>query len=285
MAAKTIQTEHEDTGHAATDEVPQIQTDQTVQRQNALRVIRVNDPKKFCTVCNWRHRVLARWEGLDVDEDDSDEEHGEWEWLSPPRAAVLEALHRKPPSVWMQILNTQRLCAGAFTDMGIPGMQQTYFRIPLRNMTPISQEALRDSRHSYLMRCHDPVAWSVFHHESVSGGETIKAVYHFTKLTSLVGPTQYMEEGQGILNDGGLRYGRCTHGSNAGVNFHSCFNYCMLTPGYVALELEAVDATHLKKGMLCRYCVNGPAPHLSCKVEVQALIFLTADLPELVLMT
>ena len=135
------------------------------------------------------------------------------------------------------------------------------------------------------MRCNNLVEWTQFHYDSVSGGETIKAVYHFTRLMSLVAPTQYMEEGQGILNDGGLRYGRCTHNRNAGVNFHSCFNYCLLTPGYVALELEAVDATHLKDGMQCRYCVNGPAPHLSCKVAVKALIFKAADLPELVKMS
>ena len=148
----STQTEHEHT--TATDEVPQIQTEHehtghaaTDAQVQPMRLIRLDDPlceKKPCKICNWRHRVLPRLdEGLD---EESDEEHAEWEWLSPVRARVLRALHRQPPAIWMQILNTKRLCAGACTGMGIPGMPlHTYFRCPLRDMSPISQEALRDS--------------------------------------------------------------------------------------------------------------------------------------------
>ena len=40
---------------------------------------------------------------------------------------------------------------------GHPGHAgEAFFQLPLRDMSPISQEALRDSRHSYLMRCADP---------------------------------------------------------------------------------------------------------------------------------
>ena len=64
------------------------------------------------------------------------------------------------------------------------------------------------------------------------------------------------------------------------------FKYnCAMAPGFVALELEAVDATHLQGGAKCRYCVRGPPGRLSEKVAVSAIILRAVEVPSIVRLT
>ena len=75
---------------------------------------------------------------------------------------------------------------------------------------------------------------------------------HYTKMDYLVSPNDstYGFPSCGILVDGGLRYGQCTHEGNSGVNFYSYLHPSFLTPGWVALRLKAVDFTRLRGGCL-----------------------------------
>lgn len=235
-------------------------------------------PRLPCDICKWRHFVLAQHE--DDDEDDSPDSHSEAEYEHPARRCILNAFHTKPNAMWMRILQTNKLCAG-FTFRK-ETFDTRFFCTPLRAMRPRSEHA---TRHSDVEVCMNVRAWEMFGNLRYEHTDVINGVWHFTKIEHLVGGSIDLPEGFGILVEGGLRYGHCTHNGNSGVNFNSVFNDYLLTRGYVGLELNVVDSTRLKGGMKCRHCVRGVPGEIAYKVEVTRLVFCKEDVPPIVLVT
>ena len=87
---------------------------------------------------------------------------------------------------------------------------------------------------------------------------------HNTRLESLFSATRTRTgalNGNGILVDGRLRYGCCTHGVCSGVNVWSglgaeTFAGCT---GWVSLEVRCTNTTPLKGGRRGGHCIRGPS--------------------------
>ena len=116
--------------------------------------------------------------------------------------------------------------------------------------------------------------------------------YHNTTLESLVSGTRCryttITNGNGILVDGRLRYGSCTHHGNSGVNVYSdggleTFNGFT---GWVQLEVRCTNTTHLRgKGRHKRYCVRGPSGQTCFKAAIVALWVPLEEVPPMVFLS
>ena len=109
---------------------------------------------------------------------------------------------------------------------------------------------------------------------------------HNTKLESLVTATETWQGklGNGILVEGRLRYGCCSHENNIGVNVYSdggleTFDGSM---GWVQLEVLVVNTVKLKGGRCNRYCVCGPQKEVCHKAAIVALWVPLQEVPPIV---
>ena len=167
---------------------------------------------------------------------------------APPRACdsasptILKGLHLKPNKVWMDIISTARLCS---PSRPVVREGRTWLSIPLRLETDVQCS----NCHYFYDGC-----WKDSH-ESVIG-------YHNTRLESLVTATPLwtgMQIGSGILVDGRLRYGCCTHNGCSGVNVYSdggCETFAD-SKRWVQLEVRCSNTTKLQGGRANRYCIRG----------------------------
>ena len=112
--------------------------------------------------------------------------------------------------------------------------------------------------------------------------------YHNTKLENLIQPfhsvwTQQLI-GNGILNDGRLCFGVCTHQGNSGVNVYSDGGLETFDGSHewVQLEVEVCDTTTLKGGRPNRYCVRGTAYEKCKKVVLKVLWVQMHQVPSIV---
>ena len=113
-------------------------------------------------------------------------------------------------------------------------------------------------------------------------GQTVVA-YHNTRLTSLVSSTEVCGEhiGNGILNDGRLMYGVCTHLRNSGVNVYADGGLETFgdSTGWCQLEVDCSQTKRLQGGRGARYCIRGEGGTLCRKVALRALWVPFAEIP------
>ena len=165
--------------------------------------------------------------------------------------------------IWMQIISTQRLCS--------PGRQvfregRAWLTFPLRCDTDVHCSSCD---YSYNGIWKKPC-------ECVIG-------YHNTRLESLTKATPSWSDaiGSGILVDGRLRYGSCTHNGCNGVNIYSDGGYETFagSQGWVQLELRCSNTTKLQSGRPNRYCIRGTKGEICYKASLLALWVPCDELP------
>jgi len=165
--------------------------------------------------------------------------------------------------IWMQIISTLRLCS--------PGRQvfregRAWLTFPLRCDTNVQ---CSDCYYSYNGKGKNPC-------ECVIG-------YHNTRLESLTNatPSWSGDIGSGILVDGRLRYGSCTHNGCSGVNIYSDGGYETFagSQGWVQLELRCSNTTKLQGGRQHRYCIRGPKGEICYKASLFALWIPYGEVP------
>ena len=222
---------------------------------------------KRCPICAWRRQHIKQ------DEDATD---------APPWACdsacprILEALHSKPSQTWIDIISTDRLCS---PDLPVVRQGVQWVCIPLR-----CDQNIQESHCQY----HYDGLWKD-HNQTVIG-------YHNTRLKSLVNATPSWNGGPiigcGILKDGRLRYGACTHDGNSGVNVYSDGGLETFDPStsdeesiWVQLEVRCCNTTSLKGGRAGRFCINGQKGEICYKAAVVALWVPKVQLPAMVFLS
>ena len=216
---------------------------------------------KPCTLCAWRRQCIH-------DRDDrTDAPHGTCDSACP---IILRGLHTVPSQVWIDIIGTKRLCSPNLPEVrdGV-----TWLSIPLRCPSDVQ---VADCDYVY------DGCWKAYN-ETVIG-------FHNTKLESLVTATPSwtgIPNGEGILKDGRLRYGSCTHEGNSGVNVYSDggLETFVGSTGWVQLEVHCVNTTKLKNGRAKRYCVNGPSGETCLKAAIVALWVPLDEVPPIVFLS
>ena len=214
-----------------------------------------------CDICKWRRQLIKQ--------DDDATDAPEWACDSS-HPVILEMLHQRPSPVWRDIILTNRLCSP-----GLPVRRdgQLWLSIPLRCETSVQ---CSDSHYFY-------DGWQKDPQETVVG-------FHNTRLESLVKATPTWTgtpNGNGILVDGRLRYGCCTHNGCSGVNVYSDGGLETFagSTGWVQLEVRCTNTTKLKGGRQGRYCVRGPSGEVCNKAALAALWIIYDEVPKMVAMS
>jgi hypothetical protein len=222
-----------------------------------------------CAMCHDRHLLLPRLTESDSISSTSSSVHSKSEFEHPVRSRVLAALHTVPDPEWLQILATQKLCAGELQPR--PGSGTMWFRFPLRGMQP-----LRCAEKSYVVegRHYEPheIVWPVFHN---------------TRLASLVGASETAPTtSRGIFGDGFLQYGTCSHQGAAGVNYYTDGGVETFSSGdkWVSLELAVTAGVQLKNGRAHGYCIKG-RPGRCFYAQCKALWVMATDVPTFALLS
>ena len=218
-----------------------------------------------CDTCTWRryhiHNCIdqfRQWIPLACD-------------CAPDLKAVYDGLHANPGQTWREIIETGTLSPPSLPVVRSDGTE--WSRIPLR-VGPECRVMHYGGNH-----------W-VYDGTTYSQGDRCVG-YHNTRLESLIHPVTAWNDkpiGQGILKDGRLCYGVCTHHGNSGVNVYSDGGLETFhgSQGWVQLEVEVCDTTKLKDGRANRYCVRG-TPFETCeKVVLTALWVPMKELPSIV---
>ena len=211
-----------------------------------------------CAICKWRRQLIKQTDdATDAPEWACDSSH----------PVILEMLHQRPSPVWRDIILTNRLCSP-----GLPVRRagQLWLSIPLRCETYVQWS---DCHYFYDGCQKDP-------QETVIG-------FHNTRLESLVKATSTWTgtpNGNGILVDGRLRYGCCTHNGSSGVNVYSDGGLETFagSTGWVQLEVRCTNTTKLKGGREGRYCVCGPSGEVCNKAALVALWVIYDEVPKMV---
>lgn len=211
-----------------------------------------------CAICKWRRQLIKQTDdATDAPEWACDSSH----------PVILEMLHQRPSPVWRDIILTNRLCSP-----GLPVRRagQLWLSIPLRCETSVQ---CSDSHYFY-------DGWQKDPQETVVG-------FHNTRLESLVEATPTWTgtpNGNGILVDGRLRYGCCTHNGCSGVNVYSDGGLETFdgSKGWVQLEVRCTNTTKLKGGRQGRYCVCGPSGEVCNKAALVALWVIYDEVPKMV---
>ena len=222
------------------------------RREEKKRLACVTEFKR-CDWCHWRRTRILRHA------DDSDAPIWACDSGVPK---ILEALHADPGEIWLDIIDSGRLCS---PSLPIEREKRMWIRIPLRCRTEESFVYPSDGH-----PC-----------------DIAEIAYHNTRLESLVRPTQGWWErplGEGILHDGRLRYGYCTHCGNQGVNVYSdggleTFNG---SRNWVQLEVLCNSTTKLRGGRASRFCINGPSGEVCMKAALCALWVPLEEVPSMV---
>ena len=215
-----------------------------------------------CKLCKWRRQCIHG------SGDRSDAPHWACDSACP---TVLRGLHTVASQVWLDIIGTKRL---RLPNLPTVRGGRSWLSIPLRCDLYVAP-----ARCGY----HFNGLWKAYD-ETVIG-------FHNTRLESLVRgtPCPYTEipNGKGILVDGRLRYGSCTHKGNSGVNVYSdggleTFNGFT---GWVQLEVHCTNTTKLTGGRHGRYCVNGPFGQICFKAAIVALWVPLEEVPPMVFLS
>ena len=214
-----------------------------------------------CAICKWRRQLIKQTDdATDAPESACDSSH----------PVILEVLHQRPSPVWRDIILTNRLCSP-----GLPVRRagQLWLSIPLCCETYVQ---CSDCHYFYDGCQKDP-------QETVVG-------FHNTRLESLVEATPTWTgtpNGNGILVDGRLRYGCCTHNGCSGVNVYSDGGLETVagSTGWVQLEVRCTNTTKLKGGREGRYCVCGPSGEVCNKAALVALWIIYDEVPKMVLVS
>ena len=167
----------------------------------------------------------------------------------------------------MILFLTKRLCSPV---LPVRRDGQLWLSIPLRCETSVQ---CSDSHYFY-------DGWQKDPQETVVG-------FHNTRLESLVEATPTWTgtpNGNGILVDGRLRYGCCTHNGCSGVNVYSDGGLETFdgSKGWVQLEVRCTNTTKLKGGREGRYCVCGPSGEVCNKAALVALWVIYDEVPKMV---
>ena len=143
-----------------------------------------------CAICTWRRQLIQQ--------DDDATDAPEWACDSE-HPVILKMLHEMPSPDWCAIIATSRLCS---PDLPVRREGQLWLRIPLRCDTHVE---CSDCCYVYDGCLKEPQ-------------DTVVGI-HNTRLESLVKSTYAWTgtpNGNGILVDGRLRYGCCTHRTCSG---------------------------------------------------------------------
>ena len=107
-----------------------------------------------------------------------------------------------------------------------------------------------------------------------------------TKDSLVRGTRSYDDKftGNGILVDGRLHYGCCSHQGNSGVNVYSDGGLETFhgSKGWVQLEVRCTNTTKLTGGRDKRYCVKGTAGAQCLKAALVALWVPMDEVPSMV---
>ena len=189
------------------------------------------------------------------------------------KTLILLGLHTNPGIEWVRMLNTKRFARGAWINI-------SYSRLwwfPLKDVPKLPPHSFKTT-----LQVADPVTWSNLRNIKVN---VVERGYHFTKVENLMKQNKY-GLGNGILKDGFLRNGDCTHLRCKGVNFFSTWRIDdPLEQGMCCIVISCVDACRLKKGQACRHCVKGPPFEANNKVAMEAIIFHELDVPSVVVLS
>ena len=237
-----------------------------------------------CPICEWRRTLIKHDDATYTDPSHScsvdtllllgdasqsirDSPHWSCDSASPK---ILRGLHLKPSQMWIDIISTARLCSPR-TPVVREG--RVWLCIPLRLET--------DVRCSNCHYCYDG-CWKASH-ETVIG-------YHNTRLESLVAPTPQwngMNNGSGILVDGRLQCGCCTHNGLSGVNVYSDGGHetFAASKGWVQLEVRCTNTTKLQGGRPNRYCIRGENGEVCYKAALLALWIPYDEVPSIVVLS
>ena len=90
--------------------------------------------------------------------------------------------------------------------------------------------------------------------------------------------------GNGILNDGRLAYGHCTHDGNSGVNIYSDGGLETFdgSRNRAQIEVECNSTKTLSGGRPNRYCIRGPGGEICMNASLRALWVPRDELPSIV---
>ena len=179
-------------------------------------------------------------------------------------------MHRRPSATWETIIETGTLSPPPPPIVRTDG--KDWVRIPLRVGPECRTMEYGGNHWVYDGIHHNPGARCVG--------------YHNTRLENLINPatTWNGQIGHGILKDGRLFYGVCTHQGNSGVNVYSDGGLETFhgAEGWVQLEVEVCDVTRLHGGRINRYCVKGDAFAPCEKVVLTALWVPMREVPSIV---
>ena len=215
-----------------------------------LRVAKYKHKPDYCLFCTWRRTYIQQEDGsTDAPVWACDSQH-------PP---ILHALHQLLCSTWTAIIKTARLCSPS----RVVRRGREWVRFPLRIDQVDQQVEGSNNWYQYEGRWWWP-------HEPVAG-------FHNTRLESLISATHTWNGrtiGKGILWEGRLRYGICTHALNSGVNIYADGGLETFYYGdepWGQFEVLCTNTTKLHGGRDHRYCVNGPFNEICRKVVLIAL--------------
>ena len=174
----------------------------------------------------------------------------------PAKVTSVKDLQIEQTNVWKDIISTARLCS---PSKPVFREGRTWLSCPLRFDTDVECSNCDYFYNGFWKNSH----------ESVIG-------YHNTRLESLIRATPLwsgMQIGSGILVDGRLRYGCCTHNGCSGVNIYSDGGYETFagSQGWVQLEVRCANTKKLQGGRPNRYCIRGTNGEVCDKATLLAL--------------
>ena len=234
-----------------------------------------------CEICRWRNLVLPELQ----DEDACEECHPSLDLmrtmeLDPEYLRKMQAMHEKPPPLWMEIFQTQKLHAASMVKSP-NGM--VWLKFASRNMRPINSvpprhfQTITEYVYDYHGRRIDRDQEGMF------------TMYHCVKLEHLARPCLELGRSRGILPDKGMRYGS-KHADGVGVYAYASEPWELFFPGdgYAFLELRMHGhITRVKGGSKGRYVLKSDQGEASMGAdgtdcEVKAMFILYASAPEFV---
>ena len=209
-----------------------------------------------CPVCRWRERVLPHNQG--------EAPHPSCRVLRLPTlitdtedvVATLEKeplrtrsdMHKRPPKLWIDILSTKKLW-GPTTGFAPNGTR--WYRFACRDMRPVS---LLSSSHLSTDYIED------FYGNRIKRDENgMFAMFKCVPLEALVTATLGSSGSEGILKDGGMRYGYLHDDHGAGVYTDASPPWELFPPGeenaLLQLHMHA-NITEAKHGPKGRYVLK-----------------------------
>ena len=193
-----------------------------------LKLLRMPSPPKG-EICYWRANGLPL-----TDENYPEEGAPHPSVLLKDIAAdyygnIMFQLHEKPPKLWMEILNTRKLFSPAVVWEPAANGGNKWLRFECRHMRPISAGRRRiDVDHIFDM-----------HGRRINADQAgTFTMWKCVPLTHLARPCIRWWSSNGILNDGGMRYGSFHHADGIGVYADACPRFELFSPWEENVLLE-----------------------------------------------